>query len=87
MEGVGKEVAFLDFCVPGLGAIGAAHVYVKTVSTFRNPISFREDQEIRFRTPVLPGIVTAVGCEVHVPSVHQNELVGLAYSDFVFKIP
>ena len=72
------KFTFLRECAVGMGAQGAADMFLATVRVFGNPISFRGDRDSRFTAEVFAKTLADVGCSVHLASVDHHESVGLA---------
>ena len=72
------KFTFLRECPEGLGAKGAANLFLQTVSTFGSPLSFRGDRDSKFNTRIFTDILEEAGCEVNLASVDHHESVGAA---------
>ena len=72
------KFTILKECEPGMGAEGAANLFIQSVSAFGPPLTFRGDRDSRFNTTLFTDILNKVGCEVHLASVDHHQSVGAA---------
>ena len=72
------KFTILKECPPGMGAEGAAELFIQSVSIFGPPLSFRGDRDSRFNTTKFTDIMEKAGCEVQLASVDHHQSVGAA---------
>lgn len=72
------KFTILKECAEGMGAKGAAELFLQSVNVFGTPLSFRGDRDSRFTSKDFTYILQTAGCEVHLASVDHHETVGAA---------
>ena len=72
------KFTILRECAPGMGAEGAANLFLQSVRVFGTPKTFRGDRDSRFNTKIFTDILENAGCEVHLASVDHHQSVGAA---------
>ena len=65
-------------CAPGMGAEGAANLFLQSVRVFGTPKTFRGDRGSRFNTKIFTDILEKAGCEINLASVDHHQSVGAA---------
>ena len=70
------EFSLLWECAVGMGAAGAADIFLQRVGVFETRLSFRGDRDSQFNASKLTDVLVCVGCQVHLAL--EEKSVGLA---------